>query len=155
MGKDRNGQYSNGLLKPAGDTENCVQTSECFPLFSLGQFQKLTPWCLSHVPPPFSSSFSLSFSETGSVDTSDQVMVVASCSLLDDASQQQQTWAYYPGAFANVKFVSTRWGSNQRQHPTHFQRSTVNHHALKLLSGEGDIYEGSADFATLDFPQHA
>lgn len=106
-------------------------------------------------PPPFSSSFSLSFSETGSVDTSDQVMVVASCSLLDDASQQQQTWAYYPGAFANVKFVSTRWGSNQRQHPTHFQRSTVNHHALKLLSGEGDIYEGSADFATLDFPQHA
>ena len=46
-------------------------------------------------------------------------------------------WSYFPndGFFS---FISTRLGDNQKQHPTYFTRSNVNHHALKLNAGTSD-----------------
>lgn len=76
------------------------------------------------------------FSETGSVETPDQVFTNSKCSYNEDSSQLGQTFSYFPND-GSLKFISTRLGANQHQHPTFLTRSSVGHNALKLNAGSG------------------
>lgn len=88
--------------------------------------------------------------KTGSVEE-EGVMVSAPCQYDESNSQLQHTFQLNQDS---IVFTSSRVGLGQHQHPTHFQRSEVNHHAMKLVPGEGQsqYYNGSKDFAFLDFP---